>query len=205
MVGIWLFARGSLMMLGVQTAALAPHAPLGNSAGGLSTGLLSQLNGFDIWASIRPNSIVLNIVAAELQGVRGYSSANQNIASVTGALTGRITGPVRLMQRVTNVWNLSSAELASLLAYPSETMSEALLEGRLTFSADTDRADRARLMYEIHSILADLFVDSVDEGRWIRERSPVLEDMSPLELMLKKRIPGMVHLLSVVESRLANR
>ncbi len=120
-------------------------------------------------------------------------------------LQGRVTGPVRLIQQIARAWSLTNCELANLLAYPSETLVPALLEGRVTFAAETDRGDRVRIMYAIHSTLADLFVDAMDEGRWLRDRLAILEDMSPLALMLQKRIPGMLAVQDLVERRVANR
>ena len=118
---------------------------------------------------------------------------------------GRVTGPVRLIQQIARAWSLTNSELASLLAYPSQTWVPALLEGRMTFATETDRGDRVRIMYAIHSTLADLFVDASDEGRWLRDRLAILENMSPLALMLQKRIPGMLAVQDLVERRMANR
>ena len=120
-------------------------------------------------------------------------------------LQGRVTGPVRLIQQIARAWSLTNSELANLLAYPSETLVPALLEGRMTFATETDRGDRVRIMYAIHSTLADLFVDASDEGRWLRDRLAILENMSPLALMLQKRIPGMLAVQDLVERRMANR
>ena len=120
-------------------------------------------------------------------------------------LQGRVTGPVRLIQQIARAWSLTNSELANLLAYPSETLVPAVLEGRMTFATETDRGDRVRIMYAIHSTLADLFVDASDEGRWLRDRLAILENMSPLALMLQKRIPGMLAVQDLVERRMANR
>jgi hypothetical protein len=121
------------------------------------------------------------------------------------ALQGRVTGPVRLIQQIARAWSLTNSELANLLAYPSETLVPALLEGRMTFATETDRGDRVRIMYAIHSTLADLFVDASDEGRWLRDRLAILENISPLAYMLQKRIPGMLAVQDLVERRMANR
>ena len=121
------------------------------------------------------------------------------------ALQGRVTGPVRLIQQIARAWSLTNSELANLLAYSSETLVPALLEGRMTFATETDQGDRVRIMYAIHSTLADLFVDASDEGRWLRDRLAILENMSPLAYMLQKRIPGMLAVRDLVERRMANR
>jgi hypothetical protein len=57
----------------------------------------------------------------------------------------------------------------------------------------------------MHSTLADLFVNASDEGRWLRDRLAILENMSPLAYMLRKRIPGMLAVRDLVEHRMANR
>lgn len=129
----------------------------------------------------------------------------QRVPLARATLPGRVTGPVRLIQQIARAWSLTNSELADLLAYPSETLVPALLEGRRTFSSETDRGDRVRTMYAIHSTLADLFVDASDESRWLRDRLAILENMSPLVYMLQKRIPGMLAVQDLVERRMANR
>jgi Protein of unknown function (DUF2384) len=129
----------------------------------------------------------------------------QRVPLVRATLQGRVTGPVRLIQQIARAWCLTNSELADLLGYASETLVQALLEGRMTFATETDRGDRVRVMYAIHSTLADLFVDASDEGRWLRDRLPILENLSPLTYMLQKRIPGMLVVQDLVERRMANR
>jgi hypothetical protein len=129
----------------------------------------------------------------------------QRVPLASPALQGRVTGPVRLIQHIARAWSLANSELANLLAYPSETLVPALLEGKITFATEPDRGDRVRIMYAIHSTLADLFVDASDEGRWLRDKLAILENMSPLGYMLQKRIPGMLAVRDLVERRMANR
>lgn len=119
-------------------------------------------------------------------------------------LRGRVTGPVRLIQTLSQSWALSNSEVANLLAYSSEMLIPALLEGRMTFAANTDRADRLRIIYSIHATLADLFVNAGDEARWLRDPLPFLGHVSPLECMLRNRIPGMVQVQELVQRRMAN-
>jgi hypothetical protein len=129
----------------------------------------------------------------------------QRVPLPRATLQGRVTGPVRLIQQIARAWSLTNSELANLLAHPSETLVPALLEGRMTFATETDQGDRVRIMYAIHSTLADLFVNASDEGRWLRDRLAILENMSPLAYMLRKRIPGMLAVRDIVERRMANR
>jgi hypothetical protein len=119
-------------------------------------------------------------------------------------LAGRITGPVRLIQAIARSWALSNSELANLLAYPSEMLMPGLLGGRMTFAPNTDRSDRLRVMYSIHAVLANLFVKPADEARWLRDQLPLLGNLSPLEYMLRNRIPGMLRIQEVTERGMAN-
>ena len=129
----------------------------------------------------------------------------QPVSLARRALQGRVTGPVRLIQVIARAWALSNPELAALLAYPSEMLIPGLLEGQMTFALDSDRADRVRIMYSIHGTLGDLFVDGESEARWLRDKLPILENLSPLECMLQRRIPGMLMVQDLVERRMANR
>jgi hypothetical protein len=117
----------------------------------------------------------------------------------------RISGVVSLIKEVAQSWKLDSVELAHLLAYPSSSMAEALLSGRLTFDGTADRNDRAGLMYGIHETLHRLFVDPDEEGRWMRKAQAALGGLSALVYMIDRRIPGMVAVKSFVELRLAHR
>ena len=129
----------------------------------------------------------------------------QRVPLACPTLQGQVTGPVRLIQQIARAWSLTNSELANLIAYPNEMLVPALLEGRMTFAAEPDRGDRVRIMYAIHSTLADLFIDELDEARWLRDRLAILENMSPLMYMLQKRIPGMLAVQDLVERRMANR
>lgn len=123
----------------------------------------------------------------------------------TPLIPGRTTGPVRLIQVVANAWVMTNDELASLLAYPSPQLAGDLVAGKLTFAGNEDRRDRARLIYLIHSTLSDLFIDPDQERRWIRTPHPLLNGQTPLNVMLTRRIPGILTVREIVERHLANR
>jgi len=167
----------------------------------LQAGVLAALGNIGIGT---PSEQAVPALPALSQGL-GDEVFWQRIPLARGMLQGRVTGPVRLIQQIARAWSLTNSELADLLAYPSETLVPALLEGRMTFATETDRGDRVRIMYAIHSTLADLFVDASDERRWLRDRLAILENMSPLEYMLRKRIPGMLAVRDLVERRMTNR
>jgi hypothetical protein len=143
------------------------------------------------------------------QTIAANSEETQRVAAERGStasvLPGRVTGPVRLIQRVASAWSLANDELASLLVYPSSRLVGEVLAGRLTLGDNVDRADRIRLLYSIHDTLSDIFIDPEDEKRWIRSRLADLGNVAPLDYMVKHRIPGMVAVQQFVEQRLANR
>lgn len=116
----------------------------------------------------------------------------------------RVTGTARLIQVIVRAWELTNAQTSSLLAYRNEAAS-ALLDGGMTFAGDDDRADRLTILYSIHSSLADLFVEKKDEARWIRDRLPILENLSPLDYMLENQIPGMLRVQELVQRQMAHR
>jgi hypothetical protein len=124
---------------------------------------------------------------------------------ITVPIPGRATGPVRLIQVVAGAWAMTNGELASLLAYPSPQLAGELVAGRLTFAGNEDRQDRARLIYLIHSTLADLFLHPDQERRWVRTPNSLLNGETPLNVMLARRIPGMLTVREIVERYLANR
>jgi hypothetical protein len=123
----------------------------------------------------------------------------------TVLIPGRVTGPVRLIQVVAGAWAMTNDELASLLAYPSPQLAGDLVAGRLTFGGNEDRQDRVRLIYLIHSTLSDLFLNPDQERRWVRAPHSLLNGETPLNVMLVRRIPGMITVREIVERHLANR
>jgi uncharacterized protein (DUF2384 family) len=110
---------------------------------------------------------------------------------------------VQVIRKIAEDWSLSGDELATLLAYSSGDRAVDLLTGRISLR-ETDREDRARLIFRIYRILSRLFTNSRRQSDWLRSPNPMLRDRSPLEVMLNDRIPGMVVVLNLVD-RLAGR
>jgi hypothetical protein len=189
-------------MLGGQLQGSTPVVPNGDLTTASGGEGFSTLAGSPFFVLEGPPS-----QTAESLPNQGFNqlSFTQSPDRPPGDLKGRITGPVRLVQQIARAWNLSTGELVNLLAYPTEGLVSALLDGRITFWPETDRGDRVRIMYFVHNTLADLFLNPSDEARWIREPLDDLGGLSPLQYMLQKRIPGMLAVRAFVEQRLANR
>lgn len=123
--------------------------------------------------------------------------------STSIAARGRLTGPVQVLARIAKDWSLTNDELAALLAYSGSQSAEDLLAGRTTLRG-MDRQDRVRMLFQIYRILSRLFVDPNQQGKWLRAPNPMLDDKSPLDVMLNARIPGMISIRNLVD-RLAGR
>lgn len=177
----------------IQTFAELP-VPLRNGATGNG---LATLSGMPTAAPAMAPQVLLGNVFPGLQRSIMPDSAVR-------ALRGRITGPVKMIGKIQAAWELTSRELTNLLGYPNELVVAGVLEGKITFRPDSDQGDRLKIMYIIHAILAGLFVEGRDEAHWIHSPLHDLEDLSPLQYMMQKRIPGMLNIQMFVERRLAN-
>jgi hypothetical protein len=116
---------------------------------------------------------------------------------------GRTTGPVRVLKKIADDWNLSQRELAHLLAYLDPQVVDNVFNG-ITTLRGPDREDRVRIIYEIYRVLVSLFVDLQDQRNWLRTPNPFLNERAPLEVMIADRIPGMIRVRDLVD-RLAGR
>jgi uncharacterized protein (DUF2384 family) len=119
------------------------------------------------------------------------------------ALVGRITGPVQVLKKIAEEWALSTEELAALLAYSDSQHVSDLFAGRISLR-EQDREDRVRLLYQCYRVISQIFAESSCQADWVRAPNPDLGDRSPLELMIKNRIPGMIVVRNLVD-RLVGR
>jgi hypothetical protein len=115
---------------------------------------------------------------------------------------GRRIGPVQVLGKIATDWQLSYAELASLLAYPDSQSAADLLDGRASLR-NPDREDRVRLLYRIYRVLSSLFPDVARQQAWLRATNENLRNKSPLEFMMERRIPGMISVQNLVERLVA--
>jgi uncharacterized protein (DUF2384 family) len=154
--------------------------------------------------SIALSKQLVNFGARNL-GVRNYQipipSVDQRRSHTVKA--GRITGPVRVLRKITDDWGLSRHEVARLLAYPEDKIADNLLDGIVTLR-EQDREDRVLLMYQIYRVLSSLFPEQENQRKWLRAPNQFLNGQNPLDVMLTKRIPGMVLVRNLVD-RLAGR
>ena len=98
---------------------------------------------------------------------------------------GRLSGPIEFVLKLLESWRLQTQEAVGLLGFdPADTdYVTAVLEGKKQFRG-RDVMDRIANLIRIRMTLWSLFRDLETENDWLRELHPVLEDRSPLSLLI---------------------
>ena len=107
--------------------------------------------------------------------------------------TARMLGPIRLVSKIFDTWNLGMGERAKLLGLgESDQVSvERFLSGNPT-TIRRDTKDRIAYLIQIRSTLFSLFRSENVENHWLREQQKMLGDHSPLGLMLEGSMEGLL-------------
>lgn len=138
--------------------------------------------------------------AALVDRMSAHSAATRRLVQLT---PGRLTGPVQVLRQIVEQWALSAAEVGQLLAYPNAMAAEDLVSGRATLRG-VDRKDRVRLLYQIYRILVSAMGEPEKQQEWLRTPNPDLNNQSPINIMLERRIEGIILVRNLVE-RLVGR
>lgn len=119
----------------------------------------------------------------------------------TGYGTGRITGPVALINSISQKWRLSDAQLAILLGYDAADarVARQILNGHIGLRG-RDQKDRIAYLIAIYGILHRVFKDPAIAYQWLNERKEMLEGDSPLARMLKGSMEDMLLTRQAVEN-----
>ena len=98
---------------------------------------------------------------------------------------GRLAGPVKFVLRLLDTWKLDRRDAVPLLGFEAADWQhvENLLEGRVPLIG-RDVKDRIAYLFHIRRTLASLFRDVGVENDWLREHHPLLNEKSPLDLLL---------------------
>ena len=109
----------------------------------------------------------------------------------------RVTGPVQFLNNLLESWELESTHATVLLGFDpgDESYAAAVLTGRVPLKG-RDATDRTAHLYQIRKTLSALFRDEAVENEWLREAHTLLNERSPMDLMLEG---SMEHLLLVRE------
>ena len=97
----------------------------------------------------------------------------------------RLSGPVQFVLKLLDYWRLSRADAVSLLGFDSTDSDyvEGILNGR-AFYRGRDVRDRIAHLFHIWTTLSSLFQDRDVENDWLRESHALLDEQSPLNLLL---------------------
>lgn len=102
-----------------------------------------------------------------------------------------LAGPVAVLKRIADIWKVSDAELAIILACDSTHEARDIIEGRRGL-LPPNQASRVRYLFSVHETLSELLRDEKAEARWLRRRSRDLGGLTPLEVLLRGRIEGIL-------------
>ena len=118
-----------------------------------------------------------------------------------GETVGRLTGPVQFVRNLMEFWRLDIPDVVRLLGYDSEDIEQvsAVLDGRERFRG-RDVKDRIAHLFCIRRSLWSLFRDPVVENDWLREQHSMLNEKSPLSLMLEGSMEDLLLAREYVES-----
>lgn len=97
----------------------------------------------------------------------------------------RLSGPVQVVLKLLDYWRLSKDDAVSLLGFdPADSdYVEDILNGMASFRG-RDVRDRIAHLFYIWTTLSSLFQDRDVENDWLREPHALLDEESPLNLLL---------------------
>ena len=97
----------------------------------------------------------------------------------------RLSGPIQFVLKLLDYWRLSRNDAVSLLGFNSTDSDSAkdILNGT-AFFLDGDMRDRIAHLFHIWTTLSSLFQDRDVENDWLREPHALLDEQSPLNLLM---------------------
>lgn len=113
----------------------------------------------------------------------------------------RLTGPIQFVLKLLEFWRLEESEAVGLLGFDSADADHvaAVLGGHEQFRG-RDVKDRIFHLFHIRATLRALFRDLETENNWLREPHALLDERSPLSLMLGGSMEDLLLAREYVES-----
>ena len=150
-------------------------------------------------SGIGPNAQVAHREAFE--SARPTNTSTTEISARTSPYQARLTGPVQFLKKLIEVWGLKSADATVLLgldrkdvAYAENVLAgQGVLKGR-------DVMDRVIHLFQIRKTLATLFRDEIVENQWLREPHRMLDESTPMDLMLEGSMENLLLVREYVET-----
>ncbi len=113
----------------------------------------------------------------------------------------RLTGPIQFVLKLLELWNLPRRCAFKLLGLGNqdESRAESLLSGEEPLQDENIRNRIAHLVW-IRATLHSLFQDFETENDWLREAHMLLDNRSPLSLLLEGSDAGLLAVRDYVDS-----
>ena len=106
---------------------------------------------------------------------------------------GRLSGPVKFIQDLLKTWKLTQDDALALLGFEASDRHylRNLLNGHVALSG-RDVTDRIACLLQIRKTLSALFLNEEVENEWLREKHAMLNNITPMELMLEGTMENML-------------
>lgn len=114
--------------------------------------------------------------------------------STNGEPPYRIIGPIKFVNKLLKMWEISHEYAASLLGFDKQygEYVDELLHGYEYLVEGSEAEDRIAYLFYIWSVLSELFRDRTVEIKWLRARKQELEGKTPMELILSGSITDLL-------------
>jgi hypothetical protein len=141
-------------------------------------------------ADLGPSSI--------LGGMSSSSSTPLTFASPDAAFRYRVSPTASALNSLAASWELSTAKFSVLLGFSQDSEWQEILSGKIQFNLSPDQRDRARTLFAIDQVLADLFRDKRATINWLH--TAVREfGASPLARMQTGTMRGLYDVLDYLQ------
>ncbi len=106
----------------------------------------------------------------------------------------RIIGPIKFVNKLLSMWEISHEYAASLLGFDKQygEYVDELLHGYEYLVEGSEAEDRIAYLFYIWSVLSELFRDRTVEIKWLRSRERELDGKVPMELILSGSITDLL-------------
>ncbi len=133
-----------------------------------------------------------------------FSSAAAHLfaeRTIGGSITekARLTGPVRFVSKLLETWELQLDSAVSLLGLGSLSDAEDVLAGQSALNG-RDAEDRIVHLFQIRKTLSALFRNADVENEWLREPHAMLNNESPMSLLLEGSMENLLLVREYVET-----
>ena len=146
-------------------------------------------------------TVLTNVVGAFEETLGRPKGLDWEAHGHLGQMTGRLTGPVQFIRKLMEFWRLGMPEAVGMLGYDPEDFElvTAVLHGKEQFCG-RDVRDRIAHLFCIRRTLWSLFRDLDVENDWLREQHHMLNEKSPLSLMLEGSMEDLLLAREYVDS-----